>query len=706
MTLTYGNDDDGRPFTTTVTLFDDNGGSASGTFRVAVANTNPTVDLTGPGAVNENPTLARTYNFTVTDTGIGSEVYSIVGSPSCGAGTLTGTPTIDSNTGIGNFQCIFPDGPSNTSVNVEVSDGTVSDTTALPVTVSNLNPVAVNDTDTTDEDTPVVVDVLGNDSDVPADTVTIGSASTPAVGQVTVAANNLQPYLRSQRRAGSPAAGDSQDVTFTYSAVDEDGGSATGTVTVTVSGVNDAPVLGGAVITTDLNDTAGAQAIFGGVTVADVDTADTMTLTIQLSTSAGTISGGGFALVSSGLYRATGLSAAAANTALDNAVFTPANNTGPNGTFSTTFTVTATDSQAAVDNFTSAALTIPRINGADAERRSGHHRRERQHRRDRHLQQRDRGRCRQRRDRQLAASDLQRRGRHDQRRRLHRSGRRPLPGDGLERRQRQHRPGQRHLHARQQHGHIRLIQHHLHGDGDRQPDRVRFVSPAPRDRHHRQRRAGDQRSGRRHPELRRGRRRHRHRSGDGRNRGRRRRRRLRHRHAHRLIHRGSNSAEDVLSIRNQGSGAGLIGALREGVSYDGANIGTYTGGSGGNAGSDVEQQRHAHRAGVGAQHHLPKHQQHQPHRRRPHRPLCADRRRRRRHQRQRRRHGDGEPDQQYTVVNRAELGDLPREHRQCRAAGDRQQRLVQRRRRLRLQRRQCAGLLLLRRRSAGSTGRA
>ncbi|MEZ4634909.1 MAG: hypothetical protein R2856_08035 [Caldilineaceae bacterium] len=33
---------------------------------------------------------------------------------------------------------------------------------------------------------------------------------------------------------------------------------------------------------------------------------------------------------------------------------------------------------------------------------------------------------------------------------------------------------------RQQHSHIRLIQHHLHGDGDRQPDRVRFVSPAPR----------------------------------------------------------------------------------------------------------------------------------------------------------------------------------------------------------------------------------
>ncbi|MEZ4634907.1 MAG: hypothetical protein R2856_08020 [Caldilineaceae bacterium] len=137
VTLTYGNDDDGRPFTTTVTLFDDNGGSASGTFRVARGNTNPTVDLTGPGAVNENPTLARTYNFTVTDTGIGSEVYSIVGSPSCGAGTLTSTDH--------RFQHRHRQLPvhllrraEQLSVNVEVSDGTVVRYHGLPVTVSNL----------------------------------------------------------------------------------------------------------------------------------------------------------------------------------------------------------------------------------------------------------------------------------------------------------------------------------------------------------------------------------------------------------------------------------------------------------------------------------------------------------------------------------------------------------------------------------------
>ena len=44
---------------------------------------------------------------------------------------------------------------------------------------------------------------------------------------------------------------------------------------------------------------------------------------------------------------------------------------------------------------------------------------------------------------------------------------------------------------------------------------------------------------------------------------------------------GGDSAEDVLSIRNQGTGAGQIGVSGSNVTYEGVTIGTFTGGSGG-----------------------------------------------------------------------------------------------------------------------------
>jgi VCBS repeat-containing protein len=44
---------------------------------------------------------------------------------------------------------------------------------------------------------------------------------------------------------------------------------------------------------------------------------------------------------------------------------------------------------------------------------------------------------------------------------------------------------------------------------------------------------------------------------------------------------GGDSAEDVLSIRNQGTGAGQIGVSGSNVTYQGVTIGTFTGGSGG-----------------------------------------------------------------------------------------------------------------------------
>ena len=56
-------------------------------------------------------------------------------------------------------------------------------------------------------------------------------------------------------------------------------------------------------------------------------------------------SGGGFTETApgSGIYTVSGLTVASADTALDNVQFTPANNTGPSGTFNTDLSVTVND---------------------------------------------------------------------------------------------------------------------------------------------------------------------------------------------------------------------------------------------------------------------------------------------------------------------------------------------------------------------------
>ena len=73
-----------------------------------------------------------------------------------------------------------------------VSDGNGgTDTATVTVNDTPVNDAAVaeDDTATTDEDTPVVIDVLGNDSDVEGDPLTAALVSGTAHGALTLNAN-------------------------------------------------------------------------------------------------------------------------------------------------------------------------------------------------------------------------------------------------------------------------------------------------------------------------------------------------------------------------------------------------------------------------------------------------------------------------------------------------------------------------------------
>lgn len=97
---------------------------------------------------------------------------------------------------------------------------------------SNQAPVAQNDTATTNEDTPVTIAVLANDTDADGDTLSVASVTNATKGTVAVSGTGVV-YTPNANANGSD--------TFTY--VASDGTlTATGTVTVTITPVNDPPV--------------------------------------------------------------------------------------------------------------------------------------------------------------------------------------------------------------------------------------------------------------------------------------------------------------------------------------------------------------------------------------------------------------------------------------------------------------------------------
>lgn len=119
-------------------------------------------------------------------------------------------------------------------------------TVSITVTAVNDPPVANNDAQATPEDTPKTFAVTGNDTDVDGTVVatSVTIATQPANGTAAVdVATGAVTYTPAPNFAGTD--------TFTYTVQDNLGAaSAPGTVTMTVSAVNDAPVARNDVATT------------------------------------------------------------------------------------------------------------------------------------------------------------------------------------------------------------------------------------------------------------------------------------------------------------------------------------------------------------------------------------------------------------------------------------------------------------------------
>jgi len=275
-------------------------------------------DLTGndsAGPANESGQTLTVSSVTAT--------ANTHGTVSLSSGQVVYTPAGNYN-GPASFEYeVCDDGTTNSAPDSKCATGTVN------VTVNTINdePDAVDDATTINEDSGAnSINVLGNDTDADADTLTVSGVTQGVHGSVTNNGSSVS-YTPNANFFGTDS--------FTYTVSDGNGGTDSATVTMTVNNVQDAP--DAVDDSTTIAEDSGANAIDVRVNDSDID-GDTVTVTAVTQGTHGsvTITGGG-----------TGVS------------YTPA----PNFFGTDSFTYTVSDGNGGTDTAT-VNVTITNVNDA------------------------------------------------------------------------------------------------------------------------------------------------------------------------------------------------------------------------------------------------------------------------------------------------------------------------------------------------------
>ncbi|PMS93060.1 tandem-95 repeat protein [Vibrio parahaemolyticus] len=280
--------------------------SVSGNSNIQVAIVNgiatftPTADWNGSEALTFTATdpsgesVSQTVNFTVAPVAdiVADSARVVEDTPTIikvlGNDTFEGTDkvvSLDTNNGPANGTVsVNPDGSVTYTPNDNyhgadsftyiVTSGGVSESTTVSVDVTPVNdaPVAKDDTAITDEDTPVTIDVLPNDTDIDGDKLSIQSATVPeAQGKVEIVDGKL---------VFTPAENFNGDAEITYTVTD---GELTdeAKVAVTVNPVNDAPTIKVDAVESITEDAVSTDTVLATLTVRDTDTPEDQ-LTVSL----------------------------------------------------------------------------------------------------------------------------------------------------------------------------------------------------------------------------------------------------------------------------------------------------------------------------------------------------------------------------------------------------------------------------------------
>ena len=223
----------------TYTVGDTHGGTSSAatvSLTVTAVNDNPVAVADVESTPEDQPiSIDVAANDTDVDTGDAADADTI---------TLVSQPS-NGTAAISNGEVLYtPDsdffGSDSFTYQIQDQNSADSNVATVIVNVSGVNdaPTAANDSASTDEDTAVTIDLVDNDTDVDGtvDATAVTVMAQPAHGTVSINVTTGEATF-------TPTADYFGSDSFTYVVQDnEDATSATGTVSITIASVNDAPV--------------------------------------------------------------------------------------------------------------------------------------------------------------------------------------------------------------------------------------------------------------------------------------------------------------------------------------------------------------------------------------------------------------------------------------------------------------------------------
>lgn len=226
-------------------------------------------DLTANDSAGPAEESAQT--LTVTSVSAGPNTHGTVALDS---GMITYTPAPNYNGAASFTYTVCDNGTTSGSLDSKCASAAVN----ITVAAVNDPPVAHDDSAATDEDSPVNINVLANDTDIEGDALTVTAVTQGAHGSV-VNNNGILAYTPATNYNGADS--------FTYTESDGNGGTASATVNVTINPINDAPSATAQDVSTD-EDTPTAITLSG----SDVETsAANMSYAVTAGPLHGTLSG-------------------------------------------------------------------------------------------------------------------------------------------------------------------------------------------------------------------------------------------------------------------------------------------------------------------------------------------------------------------------------------------------------------------------------
>jgi VCBS repeat-containing protein len=255
----------------TVRAVDGTGAWVEDQFTLTVANVNdaPVITSDGGGAtasvsIPENSTAVTTVTATDIDLPAQTLTYSIAGGADAARFSINASTGVLTFLAAPNYEAPTDANADNVyEVTVQASDGSLTDTQAISVTVANVNeaPVANADSASGSEDIPVTGNVLANDTDVENNSLTATLVTGPVHGSLTLNGDGSYSYIPNADWNGADG--------FSYQTSDGTLASNVATVTLTITPVNDAPVIaGGATASMSVAENTTAVTT---VTATDVD---------------------------------------------------------------------------------------------------------------------------------------------------------------------------------------------------------------------------------------------------------------------------------------------------------------------------------------------------------------------------------------------------------------------------------------------------